>query len=142
MCAWAGLQDDASSPQPSPPEEEREFRRATVNRQDALICRVADSLANDYVGAESGGMVQPQILPDTLVLVMELTKCQADDNDCQAKDNREVHYWRKQSDAEKRQIKDQQNARQTNNGLQIRIKTLSILRVGIKQLLVCGLPDR
>ncbi len=79
-------------------------------------------------------------MPDAPSLVMELAQGQAEDNGCQAEDHRHIHRRGKQSNTEKWQIEEKQNKRQTGNRLEVRTKTVPIVRICAEQLFMRQLP--
>jgi hypothetical protein len=87
-------------------------------------------------------LIHFQITPDALLLKMELTQCQNDNEGGKAQDDALIGWVTKQGDAKKRQIKRQQQAAEAQQGDEIRIKAPAILRVVIQQFFVSGLPDR
>ncbi|GEM_PF-4043039 len=80
-------------------------------------------------------------MSDALFLKRNLSQRQIDDNGDYAKHDGKIYSEPEKANAKERQIKDQQNARETNNLGTIGMKTLPILFILMQQFLVSGSPS-
>jgi len=85
-------------------------------------------------------MVRLQIALNPPILKQQLPQGQKYNHRSHKSYDGYIHDKPKKANAKKRQIKEQRNARETNKGGQIGMKTLSILRIITLQLLMDGLP--